>query len=239
MEPADPAVFSPPPRPAPERRRASRGPAGASFVPGLVHELRNAAFGFSAILDAFQARYQDREEAQRYGGALRRNLEQLTGFIEELGLYGDPGAGPRVEQPLGPLLRDAAAQCQPAAERLGVALQVAWEGPPALVSADAASLREAFTSLLRWALGQGGGETVILRAGRSGDQACGHLEGPGLQLAGLDLTRVFEPFYFRASGMGRLALPVARRILEDHGGTLSALPGPGGEVRLAFTLPCC
>lgn len=231
-----------------ERRGASRGPAGSAFVPGLVHELRNAAFGFSAILDAFQARYQDREEAQRYGGALRRNLEQLTGFIEELGAYGDPRSGSRERQPLDPLLRDAAALCQPIAERLGVTLQVAWEGPPVQVEADAASLREAFTSLLRWALGQGlgidtgRGRTVTLAAGPQGGGAAGSLQGPGL--AGCvvgsgqaqDLARVFEPFYFRAAGMGRLALPVARRILEAHGGSLTAAAAEGG-MTISFTLP--
>jgi signal transduction histidine kinase len=53
----------------------------------------------------------------------------------------------------------------------------------------------------------------------------------------VDLSRLFEPFYYRASGFGRLALPVARRVLEHHGGSLTAVPGPGGGVRLAFTLP--
>jgi two-component system sensor histidine kinase DctS len=53
----------------------------------------------------------------------------------------------------------------------------------------------------------------------------------------MDLSRLFEPFYYRASGFGRLALPVARRVLEQHGGSLTADHGPGGGVRLAFTLP--
>ena len=222
-----------------ELRRLPRGPAGASFVPGLVHELRNAAFGFAGILDAFEARYGDREEAQRYAGALRLNLERFSGFIDELGVYGDPSAGPIAPVVLEGLLGEAAAACQPQADRLGLRLQVRWHGPPAQVKADAGSLREAFTSLLRWALGQGGaGSGVRLLAHGAGGEAAGVLEGPGLQAEGLDLARIFEPFYFRASGMGRLALPMARRILEAHGGTLVAEPGPAGEIRFAFTLPC-
>jgi signal transduction histidine kinase len=56
-------------------------------------------------------------------------------------------------------------------------------------------------------------------------------------LAEPDLARFFEPFRFRGAGLGRLALPVARRILEAHGGTLRAAPAEGGGVRIAFTLP--
>ncbi len=217
-----------------ERRDRGRGPAGASFVPGLVHELRNAAFGFSAVLDAFEARYADREEARRYGGALRRNLEQLTGFIEELNAYGEVRLEAPVPLSLPQVLGEAVATCEPHARDLSRELRLEWAGPPVRVLADGARLREAFVCLLRWALGQGGGPAlpVVLEAGPS---AAGHVDG--LQPGNLDPGRIFEPFHFRASGMGRLALPVARRILEAHGGTLSAAPGPGGALRIAFTLP--
>jgi two-component system cell cycle sensor histidine kinase PleC len=215
-----------------ERRGGSRGPAGSSFVPGLVHELRNAAFGFSAILDAFHARFGDREEALRYGGALRRNLEQFTGFIDELRAYGDPGLAAKAPLELPQVLGEAVATCQPRARELGRELSLDWQGPPARVLGDGAGLREAFVSLLRWALGQGGDGPVVLAAGPG---AAGHLDGA--EASSLDPARIFEPFYFRASGLGRLALPLARRILEAHGGTLCAGTAPGGALRLAFTLP--
>ena len=35
-----------------EQRASPRGPSGSSFVPGLVHELRNFIFGISGSLDA-------------------------------------------------------------------------------------------------------------------------------------------------------------------------------------------
>jgi len=218
-----------------ERRDRGRGPAGASFVPGLVHELRNAAFAFSAVLDAFEARYTDQEEARRYGGALRGNLEQLTGFVEELNAYGETCLEAPAPLSLPQVLGEAVATCLPHAMDLDREVRLVWAGPPVRVLADGARLREAFVSLVRWALGQGGGPAlpVVLEAGPS---AAGHVDG--LQPGNLDPGRIFEPFYFRASGMGRLALPVARRILEAHGGTLSAAPGPGGALRIAFTLPC-
>ncbi|BDU71997.1 sensor histidine kinase [Mesoterricola silvestris] len=227
----DPSDSSPADRADRLRGLGFRDPAEASFLSGLTHELRNAAFGFSAILDAFQARYADREEALRYGQALRMHLEQLTGFVEELGAYGNPGLGSPGPLSLPGVLGEAVATCEPRARDSGRTLRLEWEGPPLQVLGDGTALREAFVALLRWALGQGTAP-VVLAAGPS---AAGHLDG--VQAAGLDPARVFEPFYFRAAGMGRLALPVARRILEAHGGTLSAAPGPGGGLRILFHLP--
>ena len=121
-----------------------------------------------------------------------------------------------------------------------VRLQVA--GPLPRLRADQRSLRIAFIRLLDLAIQQErpGGVLMLQLGWRVQGRervVFGHLDGAGLKLKNLELTRIFEPFYFRASGLGRLALPVARRIFEAHGGNLSANPGPEGGMRLGFMLP--
>ena len=59
-------------------------------------------------------------------------------------------------------------------------------------------------------------------------------EGPGVPPEIRD--RLFEPFVTRGKKGGTgLGLAVARRFVEDHGGTLELLPeGPGARFRIAM-----
>jgi signal transduction histidine kinase len=218
-------------QPQPEEQRASpRGPAGSSFVPGLVHELRNFAFGISGSLDAMGVRFKGLDDLGRYRCVMRESLDGLNAFLDELEDYGDPRAAGWAAADLGALLREAA-------EPHRAGLRLVLEGPLPLVWADPAGLRMAFARLIGVVMGQAGAGPATLLASADARGVSGRLDRAGLELPGVDLSRLFEPFYFRVSGFGRLALPVARRVIERHGGRLSASRAPDGAVRLGFTLP--
>lgn len=225
-----------------EQRSRPRGPAGSSFVPGLVHEMRNFIFGISGGLDALQARFGGLAEMAKDQEVFRASLERLNAFVDELGEYGDPEPPDWADGNLELLLREAIEQVRPRAVAAGVALGLELQGPLPPVRADERGLCMAFTRLIGLAVGhQAAGSRVTIRARASLQEdppvIRGTVDSPRMELPGVDLTRLFEPFYYRASGFGRLALPVARRVLEQHGGSLTAGRGPGGGVRLGFTLP--
>lgn len=223
-----------------ERRSLGRGPSGASFVPGLVHELRNFIFGISASLDAFEVRFRGQEEAGKYQTVIRKSLDRLGVFVDELREYGDPGRRPWAEVSLEPILREACEHHNVKARGTGSELHLRVEGTLPRLRGDEQGLRLAFIHLVDLALQARGGAPVEIHLWAAGEPGSvtlhGCLEAP-LELGDLDPTRVFEPFYFRPAGLGRLALPVARRILEAHGGELSAAPSASGGVEIRFTLP--
>lgn len=104
-----------------------------------------------------------------------------------------------------------------------------------LVRVDAEKLRQVFLNLLRnaeEALPRGGRIVIttgiVDEGGVSQMRICFADNGPGIREK--DRANIFEPFYStKASGFG-LGLAIARKILEQHGGTIKASGGDPGTV---------
>lgn len=119
-----------------------------------------------------------------------------------------------------------------------VAVKVAEDSSNPRVSADKDTICYALRCVLAnavQAMPEGGTVTV----------SCSHDEknayitftdgGPGLP--GGDGEKVFEPFFTtRPRGMG-LGLPIARKFMEAHGGTVTAANAPGGGAKVTLSLP--
>jgi signal transduction histidine kinase len=112
---------------------------------------------------------------------------------------------------------------------------------PVTVRADRGRLELVVAALLDNALKFGGAQPVEIRVLRDGDG--GVLEvadhGPGLDEK--ERETVFRPFGKRVSsrhygGFG-LSLWLSRSIVERHGGSIVALPNPGGGARFRVRLP--
>lgn len=225
-----------------ESRSTPRPPSAASFVPGLVHELGSFIFGISANLDAFEARFADMDEVSKYGANIRRSLDRMSAFIVELREYGYPQRLSWAMLEPEPLLREAVEQHRSMAEKQGIDLQVQIVGTLPAIQADAEGLRTAFSRVIGLVLQQeeAGGRVILhVAPSQQGTKPVvgGYLDFSSVKFKDVDPARLFEPFYFRVSGLGRLTLPGARRVLESHGGTLSASPGPEGGMRISFMLP--
>ena len=225
-----------------ESRTTPRPPSASSFVPGLVHELGSFLFGISANLDAFEARFADMDEVSKYGTKIRRTLDRMSAFIVELREYGDPQVLSWSSLKLEPLLREAIRKALPLAVKNQVDLQLMVEGALPLIPGDEEVLLATFGRLVELVLQHAeADDRLILRVAASQQgQRCmvlGHFDFSKRECNGVDPARLFEPFYFRVAGLGRLTLPGARRVFESHGGTLTAGPGPEGGMRISFVLP--
>jgi signal transduction histidine kinase len=225
-----------------ETRNAPRAPSAASFVPGLVHELGSFIFGISANLDAFEARFADMEEVTKYGTNIRRSLDRMSDFILELREYGYPQRLSWAPLELEPLLREAIEHNLALAAKNHIDLQLHVEAPLPAIQADRQGLQSALIRLIDLVLQhEDAGGQVLLRVApaRQGnrDSIHGYMDFSSKRFMNVDPARLFEPFYFRVSGLGRLTLPGARRVLEAHGGTLTAGPGSDGRMRIGFMLP--
>ncbi|MCY3928688.1 MAG: ATP-binding protein [Acidobacteria bacterium] len=105
---------------------------------------------------------------------------------------------------------------------------------------DRRLMQRAVRNLLENALGasDGGGEVRVTVAPVDGGSALGVTvddRGPGV--SDPDLERIFEPYFSTSSGGTGLGLPIARRIVEEHGGTITAARRPKGGLSVRIVLP--
>lgn len=81
-----------------------------------------------------------------------------------------------------------------------------------------------------------GGE-ITLQASAAPGQVVLSLIDTGRGMSPEVLARAFQPFYSTRSGGTGLGLPTTKRIIEAHGGTLTAESAPGKGTRFTIALP--
>ena len=128
-----------------------------------------------------------------------------------------------------------------AAETSAKSLRIVLENePPALTFAfDARRLSRVFHNLLNNArdfLEDGG--TVIIRFQTAPGELRIEIEDTGPGIASEIADKLFQPFmtHGKTHGTG-LGLSICKKIIEDHGGQISARSEPGRGAIFGFTLP--
>ena len=187
-----------------------------------------------------------RLQKARLGGspdwpALEHDLAQLERIVSQLldlARKENPEhqRAPHHSLNLARVLREAAAQVLPLAEKLAREIEVS--APEELpLRGDAGDLRDLIRNLLENALHHGAG---IVRVSLAVDQGAAAVrvcdEGPGLS-AELRAT-AFERFSKgRSSSPGSgLGLAIVRQVALAHGGSVEFLPGGGGRIELRLPL---
>jgi two-component system sensor histidine kinase HydH len=198
----------------------------------IAHELRNplaSLKGHAQLLaERLPAEGRERKKAERIVLEAQR-LETLSGDLLD---FSRSGPIDRRETDPAALLRAAAESV----DASGIVLSL--EDAPQRFPLDAERVRQALTNLLLNAVqASPDGAPATARVAMEGESLVFTVRdrGPGIPAA--DLERIFEPFYTtRPTGTG-LGLAVAQRIVQMHGGTLTAANDPGGGASFRMAIP--
>ncbi len=142
---------------------------------------------------------------------------------------------------LNAVVRDAAERFHEQAQRAGCDLRL--RAAPASVAGtwDRLKLEQVLTNLLSNAIKYGAGKPIEVEAADAGDEAVLTVVDHGIGIPPTDLDRIFGRFERAVStrrygGLG-LGLFISRRIVEAHGGSVTAKPTPSGGATLVVTIP--
>jgi len=140
---------------------------------------------------------------------------------------------------LGVLFGETVAALRGSAEQAGVALSIESGGDLPLLEIDPVRIREVLGNLIGNALRYTpSGGSVCLHASLDGPAVTIAVSDTGSGIAPAALPSIFDRFYRSGESPGSgLGLAIAKRLIEAHGGRITAASEPGHGTVMTFTLP--
>ncbi len=223
--------------------QSERLAAIGQMVTGLAHESRNALQRARAALDMLTLDLEGQTEQLDLSERIKRALADLQRLYEEVKNYAAPIQLERAVEDIAKIWRRVWQDVSEASQR-SLALTESIDGVALIARVDPYRLEQVFRNIMENAVAACGdegcvnvaccieeqNETASLRISFQDD-------GPGIDED--TAAKVFQPFFTtRQRGTG-LGMPIAKRIVEAHGGQISICGMKTGGTEVIVKLPKC
>ncbi|WP_081610596.1 sensor histidine kinase NtrY-like [Limimaricola hongkongensis] len=222
---------------------AQRMAAWGDVARRIAHEIKNPLTPIRLSAERIQRKFGRRldEEDARTLGQMTEVIVRQTGdlrrIVDEFSKFARMPEPDRIRNDLVAILRDAVTLQE--AGQPEVRFEIDLPGHPVPADLDATMITQAFTNLIKNAgeaieshiekgVEDGFSRIIRLRMEAQGPEARITIADNGIGLPE-DRARLFEPYVTtRDKGTG-LGLPIVKKIIEEHGGSLSLVDAPPFE----------
>ena len=196
----------------------------------VAHEVKNPLAGIKGAVQVLMSRRPAGDPETTVMREIVARIDALDDLIQDLMTYARPRPPRLSAVNLRQLIDEAVTMLR--RDPFGSALHVHTEGDAGEAIVDPDLIRATVLNLLLNAAQamNGKGDVQIVTATHNGNWTIAvHDNGPGIPT---DIReQVLEPFFTTKARGGGLGLPIAKRVAELHGGTLTlAFPAAGGTV---------
>ncbi|MHB8584510.1 MAG: two-component system sensor histidine kinase NtrB [Thermoplasmatota archaeon] len=217
-----------------------------TLVSGVAHEVRTPLAYMANHLQLVDARLQrlearaltptERLEMRQAIAEALEGVDRINSLVRSLRRFATPTPTQRSADDINLVLGEALDLFE-ATHRNLVAVEVSLGNvPPVLV--DRLQMQQAILNLLEnayEAMGSGGRITIVTRSSGDGIDLLIGDEGPGVPDE--VRLRIFDPFFTTKShGMG-LGLSIVKRIVDEHGGSITVQSSPDHGTTFRIALP--
>ena len=213
-----------------ELRKKEHFETMAKVISGVAHEIRNPLFGISSIGQILE-RELDSSQHKALTQAMLKETDRMKRLIEELLLYTRPSRFDIREIDIGILIEELLHHIKAKRDDITFSLNII----PLTVMADRDKIMQVFLNLLNNAI-DSAKCSVSMSVKTVDNKAVIVISDDGPGISEKNLHRVFEPFFTTKKGGTGLGLPICKKIIEDHGGTIEiqSEEGKGTSVVLTF-----
>lgn len=223
--------------------------ARRDLIAAVSHDLRTPLTSIQAMVEALADDVvTDPPTVQRYYGAIRTQIDNLAGLINDLFELSQLETG-QVQLLLEPvnlndLLSDVIETMQAQAGIKGISVQGIFGEDLPLIKGELAKIQRVIYNLVQNALRHtpaGGSILLATRLAPEGVQV--EVADTGEGITAEDLPHIFDQFFrgeksrSRETGGAGLGLAIAKRIIEAHRGRIWVESQVGRGTRFSFVLP--
>jgi signal transduction histidine kinase len=224
---------------------AEKGAVVGRLAAAIAHEIRNPLNYINLTLDHLRSSLAPEDPVKRatflrLADQLKAEVSRINRHITDFLKYSRPTMLELQLVNLQTEAEDALRMIEVQATEKGVATRVESEDPVPTVMADRDSLRSVLTNLVingLQAIDGEGGNIVIRIKSEKGNRARVEITDTGVGIAPEDISKVFEPYYSTKDTGTGLGLAIVRKVVEDHGGTVSVSSKQGSGTTFTITLP--
>jgi signal transduction histidine kinase len=221
---------------------ADRLAAIGTLAAGMAHEIRNPLVSVRTFIQLLPERIDDEEFRTSFRELALGEIERICTLINDLLAFSRPAVAEREWTDVGEVTRQIARLLDAEARKRDVQLVCDTSPDTPRVWATEAQLKQVLMNVVLNGIQACPGAGHV-RVSTRGEHRGGRLwctidvadSGPGLALA--ESARIFDPFFTTKPLGSGLGLFIARRIVDDHAGTIHAASGPGSGCVFTIRLP--
>lgn len=215
----------------------------ALLVGNLAHEIKNPLSTIRLNLDLLAEDFPDQESprdrrALERLARMQRECQRLQNLLDDFLQYFRPGNMRREPSDLNEEVRRVIDFFRPKAEQCRIEIVPYLQADLPSVLLDREAFHGALLNLVinaQQAMPEGG--QLVFGTEATSRGVALHLIDTGCGMDEATLSKIFETFYSTKRGGSGLGLPMTRKVVEAHGGTITVQTEVGRGTRFTIELP--
>jgi signal transduction histidine kinase len=211
---------------------------------GLAHEIRNPLNAMNMNLQMLEEELQlvpgiDGSDTSELLDFTKSEIKRLERLVNNFLAYARPSRPNFEPKDLNAVIQEICRFLQADLSQANVEVEMLLQPLLPSTDLDETQFKQAVMNLLvnaKQVVGPGGNITIKTRAGSGGEVVLEiQDDGPGIDPEAQE--RIFEVFYSSRGGGTGLGLPIARQVIERHGGSIEVESEPGRGATFRIRLP--
>jgi two-component system sensor histidine kinase PilS (NtrC family) len=207
---------------------------------GIAHEIRNPLASISGAIQLLKEEKEAGESTQRLMEIILAESGRLNRLITDFLLYAQPPKLNKKKVDIGTLVDNTLEVFSRSPQwTKGITLAKRME-PNITISADPQQLEQVLWNLFINAVDAMGGKGMLevkVHKDGKGRMVTLAVSDTGKGISAKDINKIFDPFFTTKEGGSGLGLSIVHKIVEIHGGHISAESRPHHGTTFTLTLP--